>query len=121
VALGGVAGRGGQDDAGVPEQFLDGLQVGAGGVGQGGGAVPEVVQPYRRQTGQDDEATEASGQVVRVQGGAVRGGEHVGEDPRRHGSRGSLSTVASRSPAPNRDGSPVATRSEHHGADGWVD
>jgi len=45
--LGGVqdagVGVGGQDDAGVAELVLDGFEVGAGGVGEAGGAVAEVV------------------------------------------------------------------------------
>ena len=38
---------GGQHDAGVTELVLDCLEVGVGGVSEGGGAVPEVVQPNR--------------------------------------------------------------------------
>ena len=44
-------GVGGQDDAGVAELVLDGLEVGAGGVGEAGGAVTQVVQPHRGQAG----------------------------------------------------------------------
>ena len=60
-------GVGGQHDAGVPELLLHGLQVGAGGVGQGRRAVAQVVQPHRRQSGQLDEAAEPAGDPVRVQ------------------------------------------------------
>ncbi|WIV59117.1 hypothetical protein QP939_11035 [Amycolatopsis nalaikhensis] len=41
-------GVGGQRDAGVAEQGLDGAQVVACGEGEAGGSVAEVVQPYRR-------------------------------------------------------------------------
>jgi len=43
----GRVGVGGERDAGVPEEFLHGLEVGAGGVGEGGGAVAQVVQRHR--------------------------------------------------------------------------
>jgi hypothetical protein len=73
----GRVGVGGEHDAGMPDQFLHGLEVGTGRVGQGGRAVAEVVQPHRRQPGQLDEAVEAAGQPVGVQRCAVRGGERV--------------------------------------------
>jgi hypothetical protein len=58
--LGGLAGDleedrgigvGGQHDAGVAEHVLYDLQVHFGGQGEGGRAVPQVVQPDRRQPG----------------------------------------------------------------------
>ena len=61
----------------LDQEPLHSLEVG-GGVGEGGGAVPEVVQPHRREPGQLDEAVETAGQPVRVQWGAViRSGEYV--------------------------------------------
>jgi hypothetical protein len=38
---------GGGDDGGVSEEVLDGLEVGAGGEGEAGHAVAQVVQPDR--------------------------------------------------------------------------
>jgi hypothetical protein len=43
-------GVGGQHDRRVSELFLDGPEVGPGGVRQSRGAVAQVMQPYRRQT-----------------------------------------------------------------------
>jgi hypothetical protein len=67
----------GQDDAGVPQLRLDGLEVGASGVGEAGRAVPQVMEPHRREPRVEDEAAEAAGQPVRVQRRAVRFGEQV--------------------------------------------
>lgn len=73
-------GVGGEHDAGVAELFLDGFEVGAGGVGEVGCAVTEVVQTYGRETGADHEPVEAAGQVVPVESLPVRrsGGEVEG-------------------------------------------
>lgn len=48
-------GVGGDHDGGVAELVLDGLEIGPGGVGEGSGAVAEVVQPDRRKSGSLDE------------------------------------------------------------------
>jgi hypothetical protein len=60
----------GDHDAGVPEQILNGLQIRAGLMRQGGGAVPKVVQPDRGQVGAGGEDPEPGGGVVRVDRGA---------------------------------------------------
>jgi hypothetical protein len=70
-------GVGGQHDAGVPQLLLDDLQIGAGGVREAGRAVPQLVQPNRRQPGLFGRAVEPAGQIVRVQRLPVGCGEHV--------------------------------------------
>jgi len=60
-------GVGGEHDAGVTELFLDGFEVGSGGVGEGRGAVPQVAQPYRWLPGFLDEVAESAGEPVGVQ------------------------------------------------------
>jgi hypothetical protein len=57
---------GGEHDAGVTELILDRLEVGAGGVGKAGRAVPEIMQPDRRQPAPFDQVLEPVGEVVRV-------------------------------------------------------
>jgi hypothetical protein len=59
----------------VPELFLHGFEVGAGGVGLGRGAVAEVVQPHGWEAGSGDEVAEPAGEPVRVQRCAVVGGQ----------------------------------------------
>jgi hypothetical protein len=61
----------------VPQQVLQDLQVSAGFVGQGGGAMSQVVQPYRWQPGPVGEFPEPGGGVVRVDRSPVRAGEQV--------------------------------------------
>ena len=53
-------------DVHINELVLHGFEVGAGGVGEGGRAVPEVVQPDRGQPGPGDEDAEALADVVGV-------------------------------------------------------
>jgi len=72
-----VSPGGGEHDAGVPELVLDGLEVGAGGVGEAGGALAEVVEADRRQVGGVGEFPEPLGDGVRAEWGAVAAGEHV--------------------------------------------
>lgn len=59
-------GVGGDHDAGVPEEILQGLQVGSGFVGEGRGAVAQVVQPHRGQPGPAYEDPKADSGVVRI-------------------------------------------------------
>lgn len=61
----------------MSELVLDGLEVGAALVGEGCGAVAEVVQPDRRQCGDTAEPVEAVSEVVRVQRPPVDAGEDV--------------------------------------------
>ncbi|MBB5828579.1 hypothetical protein HDA31_004768 [Micromonospora carbonacea subsp. aurantiaca] len=50
----------------MTELLLNGLEVGAGAVGEGGRAVAQVVQADGWESGVGHEAAEAAGQVVRV-------------------------------------------------------
>jgi len=59
-------GVGGEHDAGVPEHVLDDVQVGSGGQGEAGGAVPQVVQPDGWQATSVVELTEVARQQVRA-------------------------------------------------------
>jgi len=60
-------GVGGEHDAGVAELVLDGFEVGAGAVGEAGGAVSQVVQPHGWQVVSLDEQVKSLGEVVRLQ------------------------------------------------------
>ena len=70
-------GVGRQHDAGVPELLLNRLEVRAGGMGETGRPVAQVVQPHRRQPGPLDEGPETSGQKIRMQRLTTSHGEHV--------------------------------------------
>jgi len=61
----------------MAEHGLDHLEVGAAGRGEGGGAVPQVVQPDRGQALTADEPDEPAGQVPGRVGTAARAGEDV--------------------------------------------
>jgi hypothetical protein len=68
---------GGDHDAGMAEQILPGLQIGAGLVGEGCGAVAQVLQPDGWQAGLLGEDSELRGGVVRVDRLAGLAGQQV--------------------------------------------
>jgi hypothetical protein len=83
--LGGVVGEigqhagvrvGGEHDAGVAEHHLHDFEVVAGGEGQAGRAVAQVMRPDRRQVGVADQAVEQFAEPV----GFARVAAQVGED-----------------------------------------
>jgi len=51
----------------MPKQRLDGLEIGAGGQGEAGRAVPQIMQPDWWQARDGDQTPEPAGQPVRVQ------------------------------------------------------
>lgn len=55
-------------DRDVAELGLDGLEGCSDGVGEGGGAVAEVMQPDRGEPGPVDEEAQALGEVARAHG-----------------------------------------------------
>jgi hypothetical protein len=73
----GDVGVGGEDDAGVPELVLDDLQIGTCLQREAAGAVPQIMQPDRRQSAGLDERVEGAGERVRADRLAVLAGEHI--------------------------------------------
>jgi hypothetical protein len=88
----GDVGVGGEHDAGVPELVLDDLQIGPRLQREAAGAVPQIVQPDRRQPAGRDERVEGAGERVGADRLAVLAGEHI---PAAIGiERGEFSTLA---------------------------
>jgi hypothetical protein len=97
VATLGV-GVGGQRDRGMPQLILNHFQVRARGQRQGGRAVPQVMQPDRRQARLCGELAESAGQPVGGHRSPVEVGEHEPAGPVSQpvgGSLGLLSLPAS--------------------------